>query len=951
MKRTTRCNRKPGLRLLYGVLAALTLFVLAAGTPAYAQLSGAIFTVNGNLYTNKTDVYLDGGPQGNAPCSAAGLPDGHYYFQVTDPPGATLLSSDAISEREVTVSGGLITAYLGTHTVGSGKCAGGISVALAPFDDTLNSGGEYKVWMTPIGDYDATDCPNFGFCDSKTDNFKVKKSTAAYVTVCKFNDQSNDGVRDAGEPLIPHWPIYATGVDAGDLTNQSVSTQTDDFGCVSFAVSKFPSDGPQTVTLTEGTLGVDWTQTAPGNGTYNANGNSDSSGPTTVSVAIPSDSLPASGGVISVSLQAGDSVTAPNFGNFNPNCATDCGGANLVVTKDANPSYKFTWGIEKSVDTTQINTSSGSATFNYTVKVTHDDGSGWQVTGNIKVSNPTLADLTGINVTDAVDNGGTCSITDTNHGLNETVEAGEHIDLPYTCTYTSLPGAGTNTATATTSDGGTVTGTATVDFTNAQVDGSVTVTDPLDPSSPRSFSYADTSPITYGYAHMFTGDLAGTCTSHKNTATFTATGDASTTGSASQTVKQCVGADLTVSKTASTAFKRTFNWNISKSVDKTKVDQDGGSVTFNYTVKASETGFTDSGWTVGGTITVANPNDWESITANLADSIDSGGSCAVTGGTGVVLTAKGTTGASATLPYTCTYTSAPSASSGTNTAAASWSGSATPDSLAQGTATYAFGAPTSTVNATIAITDTFNGVTTPLGTLTGATSTYAYKTYTYSHTINVPAFGCQSYTNTATTGLTGTGQSSSQTVQVCGPAKTGALTMGFWQNKNGQGIITGGAYTGSGKVCNSGTSLRQFAPFQDLSSTATCSAVATYVYNVIKAANASGASMNAMLKAQDLATSLDVLFSTSGLGGVAIDLTKVCSVSDQSNGTGTCSGTYINTSAAFGGATSLTVLQIMAYAASQSNVGGSTWYGNVKNTQFLAKDTFDAINNQLAFAP
>src|SRR5205814_8731226 len=109
-------------------------------------------------------------------------------------------------------------------------------------------------------------------------------------------------------------------------------------------------------------------------------------------------------------------------------------------------------------------------------------------------------------------------------------------------------------------------------------------------------------------------------------------------------------------------------------------------------------------------------------------------------------------------------------------------------------------------------------------------------------------------------------------------------TMGFWQNKNGQGIITGGAYTGSGKVCNSGIWLRQFAPFQDLSSTATCSAVATYVYNEIKAANASGASMNAMLKAQDLATSRDVLFSASGLGGVAIDLTKVCSVSDQSNG-------------------------------------------------------------------
>ena len=41
---------------------------------------------------------------------------------------------------------------------------------------------------------------------------------------------------------------------------------------------------------------------------------------------------------------------------------------------------------------------------------------------------------------------------------------------------------------------------------------------------------------------------------------------------------------------------------------------------------------------------------------------------------------------------------------------------------------------------------------------------------------------------------------------------------------------------------------------------------------------------------------------------------------------------------------------MLAYAASQSNSGGSTWYGNVKATQELAKNAFDAINNQLAFA-
>jgi hypothetical protein len=88
--------------------------------------------------------------------------------------------------------------------------------------------------------------------------------------------------------------------------------------------------------------------------------------------------------------------------------------------------------------------------------------------------------------------------------------------------------------------------------------------------------------------------------------------------------------------------------------------------------------------------------------------------------------------------------------------------------------------------------------------------------------------------------------------------------MGYWQNKNGQAIITGG--TSISGVCKSGTWLRQYAPFQDLSATATCAQVATYVTNIIKAANASGAAMNAMLKAQMLATALDIYFSNPALG-------------------------------------------------------------------------------------
>ena len=113
--------------------------------------------------------------------------------------------------------------------------------------------------------------------------------------------------------------------------------------------------------------------------------------------------------------------------------------------------------------------------------------------------------------------------------------------------------------------------------------------------------------------------------------------------------------------------------------------------------------------------------------------------------------------------------------------------------------------------------------------------------------------------------------------------------------------------------------------------------------------------MNAMLKAQMLATALDVYFSDPAfggnkigapgpIGGVAIDLTQICA------NIPTCS-TFINASSAFGAATSLTIGQVLAYAASQSNAGGSVWYGNVKSTQEQAKDVFDAVNNQVAFAP
>ncbi|HET9781292.1 MAG TPA: hypothetical protein VFR33_05890 [Candidatus Dormibacteraeota bacterium] len=620
---------------------------------------------------------------------------------------------------------------------------------------------------------------------------------------------------------------------------------------------------------------------------------------------------------------------------------TLCVAADLQVSKTADTSFTrtFTWGITKSVDNTVIRQSGTTATFNYIVSVTHDSGidSDWQVAGMITVSNPnTWEDIT-TNVADAIDNGGSCSVIG---GSNLTVPRTQSVTLPYTCTYASAPtkSSGLNTATAAWDSATAFTPDASASGSAGYtfgaptkiVDGSVTVTDTLE-GALGTVSYADPSPTTLKYSTTVTG-TPGTCVTQNNTATFV-TSDSSTNGSGSQGVQLCVGADPQVSKTATTSFTRTYTWTIVKAVDKTTLEAGG---TAHYTVTASEIGYADSNFQVMGTITVANPNDWESVTVTgITDSIDHGGSCAVTGGTNVTIAPK----SSASVSYSCTFGSNPLL--GTNTASAVWNATTffTPHATATGTAAYAFGAPTTRVNQTIHVVDSLHGA---LGTATAVDSPpFTVQPFNYTIRFNPPSSGCVTINNTAT--IVETGANSSASVKVC---NTGALTMGFWQNKNGQAIIAGGTSTGG--VCNSGTWLRQFASFQDLSSTATCSQVAAYFTSTFAAANAGGSTMNPMLKAQMLATALDVYFSDPALGGnkigapapiggVVVDLTKIY-------------GTE-NVSAAFGGATSKTVMQLLQYAGGQSNVGGSSWYSQNKSLQGLAKDTFDSINNQTIVSP
>ena len=101
------------------VATVVVLFLLIFGVSVAiaAGPTGALFTttpdgtiVNENVrYESKLEVYLDGGPGPNAPQTAAGLDDGWYVFQVTDPSGKYLLSEDPSKCRIVEVEDGVIT--------------------------------------------------------------------------------------------------------------------------------------------------------------------------------------------------------------------------------------------------------------------------------------------------------------------------------------------------------------------------------------------------------------------------------------------------------------------------------------------------------------------------------------------------------------------------------------------------------------------------------------------------------------------------------------------------------------------------------------------------------------------------------------------------------------------------------------------------------------------------
>ena len=266
----------PVRTLLLSVIAA------AAALPAVAQVSGSIRTtlptgapLQGNVYPSKARVFFTAGPQNP---KASGLPDGRYYFQVTDPSGSTLLSNDPAACRQVVVSGGRLagaydpvtqalepagTALDTAHcehasAVSAGGAAavqvGGAVRACSNGDgsdilcNTSNAGGEYKLWViaqsSAVNKCNTAVNPDgftlaFDRSCAKTDNFRTQLRALSHVAACAFNDANGNGVLDPGELMISGWPITATVPAASYVTllsdnhsGSTVTANTDSTGCV-----------------------------------------------------------------------------------------------------------------------------------------------------------------------------------------------------------------------------------------------------------------------------------------------------------------------------------------------------------------------------------------------------------------------------------------------------------------------------------------------------------------------------------------------------------------------------------------------------------------------------------------------------------------------------------------------------------------------------------------------
>jgi hypothetical protein len=475
-----------------------------------------------------------------------------------------------------------------------------------------------------------------------------------------------------------------------------------------------------------------------------------------------------------------------------------------TVTATGHLVKVFHWTIQKTVTPSQWDLFRGdSGTSQYTVSVTKDDGTlSASFDGQVCVTNGGSADTVGLAITAEVnlpptqedtattdDDAGVIASAPVDISSAPVIPAGQMRCYNFTVDLTSniVPGGNYKVLADTTIQNhsgslGTPKGPeeaadATLPSTPTLINDTIHVVD----TNGGSWTFSASGSV--GYTETFTCD--GDQGDHPNTATIQETGQSASAG----VHVNCWA--LNVSKTANTAFTRTYNWNISKVCDQTSLTlQVGQSFVVNCSVAVGAT-HTDSDWMVSGLIRVHNPAPIPATLNGVSDAMT---------GIGAV-----TVQCPVSFPYNlpanndlvCNYSVAvPDASARTNTGTAtlqnfSYDPHLTPTPAGttdfSGSVGVDFGSADITyLDTQVSVSDIFHG---SLGVCTYVGPDGLQCKYTYSFTVG-PYAVCGDYTlnNVArfVTNDSGTSGSSRWTVSVHVPCATGCtLTIGYWKTHAG----------------------------------------------------------------------------------------------------------------------------------------------------------------------
>jgi hypothetical protein len=348
----------------------------------------------------------------------------------------------------------------------------------------------------------------------------------------------------------------------------------------------------------------------------------------------------------------------------------------------------------------------------------------------------------------------------------------------------------------------------------------------------------------------------------------------------------------TAEKTAVPTHVRKVHWGITKLVDghASETFNQSGPATLNYTVAVTKTVDYDT-YGLTGTITVTNTNA-DPLDVTVAetglDPAVTGSDCGLDASGELTVPAEDPISLDpgmASVDYTCTFTDAPDpAGSYTNTATVTYDIGNGDEVLDVASDPFQVPAPTLSDDSAPE-TITIGDPNAPAAAGFPKTNISGDASWSYSQQIFNA--NCQTYGNTAT--IVETAQSASTSVVFCGP-NNGGLTMGWWQNKNGQALLkanltaacstvngylpsvfTHGALTYLPDAYTANKSFNT-ATYQYIAANCTAggsdkSYLPTFDLNVFTAANAAGTG-TLMVEGQWLTTALDTapyaVFTSAG---------------------------------------------------------------------------------------